>query len=316
MGVLLWAASVALWADQTLSLFDGTTDAVNLAPWGSGDLKLSDQEKFGEQQALEVTTDGYYVGGRLDLKTPVAFGPFVTDPIQTQVIIIAKAEAPQPTGGYTGYGPGAAGAYPPGAFPPGAFPPGGMPGGMPGGPGMGWGTGATYQPPQPIDKIRVALVTNKGELSSGDLLLDPNVAVDGDWLRLSAVLSNFRKPADLAGATLERVVISGNRKGKIYVAQVQIVQEDTPLVAEIEGPKIRTAGAGPPTSFQAKPVAPGVNASHEWDFDNLNGLGVDAYGPAVTYQFAEPGYYVVTLRVSDQNGKLKPRLDTVRVVVE
>jgi len=59
-----------------------------------------------------------------------------------------------------------------------------------------------------------------------------------------------------------------------------------------------------------------VNASYQWDFDNLNGLGTDAYGEAVNYQFLGPGYYVVTLRVADPNGRQQPRMDTVKVKVE
>jgi len=162
----------------------------------------------------------------------------------------------------------------------------------------------------------VVLVTDKGQLSSGGLLLDPNLAFENDWLQLRAVLADFARPEDLQGATLQRVVITGNCEGTVYVGDLKIVQEDTPLVADIEGTPIRTVSAGQPVQFSAKPQHEGVKASYQWDFDNLDGLSTDAYGEQVSYQFPEPGYYVVTLRVTDMNGLLQPRMDTVKVKVE
>jgi len=112
------------------------------------------------------------------------------------------------------------------------------------------------------------------------------------------------------------VVITGNREGTVYVGDLKMIQEDTPLVAEIEGAAIRTVAAGQSAQFSAKPQHEGVKASYQWDFDDLDGLGVDAYGADVSYQFPEAGYYVVTLRVTDVNGQLQPRMDTVKVKVE
>ncbi|MCK4323465.1 MAG: PKD domain-containing protein, partial [Armatimonadetes bacterium] len=307
--------------------FDGTTEAIDLGPWGSGEIELSDSETLANHETIAVTTKGYHEGGRLDLKQPVDFTAFGADPMQTQLIIVAKAEGPEEVWPYGGYGlPGAAPMMP-GGMPgagmaprPGMMPGAGMPPGMAGGMmmpgGGGFGTAAVSQPPEPIDRIRVVLVTDKGQLSSGGLMLDPNLAFEDDWLRLSAVLSDFARPEDLQGATLQRVVITGNHEGTIFVGDLKIIQEDTPLVANIEGATIRTVSAGQSTQFRAKPQDEGVRASYQWDFDDLNGLGIDGYGEEVSHQFPEAGYYVVTLRVTDPNGQLQPRMDTVKVKVE
>jgi len=162
----------------------------------------------------------------------------------------------------------------------------------------------------------VVLVTDKGQLSSGGLLLDPNLTLEGDWLRLTAVLSDFARPKDLQGAMLQRVVITGNHEGTIFVGDLEIIQEDTPLVANIEGAAIRTVSAEQSAQFRARPQHEGVKASYQWDFDDLNGLGIDGYGEEVSCQFPEAGYYVVTLRVTDPNGQLQPRMDTIKVKVE
>ncbi len=317
VAALLCVTSSALLADQTLYLFDGTTGAVVLGPWGSGKIEINEEQTFADHETLAVTTQGYHEGGRLDLKQPVDFTAFGADPIQTQLIIVAKAEAPRwPYGSYGRQGTGP--MMPPGMGG-GMMPRAGMPPGMGGGMmpgGRGIGTAAVSQPTELIDRIRVVLVTDKGQLSSGGLLLDPNLTLEDNWVQIRAVLSDFARPADLLGAILQRVVITGNHEGRIYVADLKIIQEDTPLVANIEGPPIRTVPAGQSAQFTAKPQHEGVKASYQWDFDNLDGLGADAYGEEVSYQFPEPGYYLVTLRVTDFNGQLQPRMDTVKVKVE
>ncbi len=328
VAAVLLAASASSHADQALNLFSGTTDFVNLGPWGSGEIKISNWERFRDRQTLEVLARGYHEGGRLDLKTPVDFGPFVGDPIQTQVVMLVKAgqpERPRQPRGYYGpqMGPGMMPGMemPPGGMPPGGYPPGMMDEMMMGMPGMGGTAGMRGQPQAsqalPVDKVRVVLVTDKGHLSSGDLALNPNLLFDDDWLLISVVLSDFGMPEeDLAGAKLERVVLTGNGNGYIHVASLQIIQEDTPLVAEIEGPEVRTIPAGQPAEFTAKPQHEGVAASYQWDFDNLDGLGIDGYSEKVSCQFPEPGYYVATLRVVDEQGRLQTRMDTIKVKVQ
>jgi len=188
---------------------------------------------------------------------------------------------------------------------------------MPPGMGMpGMGQQQPVQPAQIVDKLRVVLVTDKGQLSSGDLALDPNLVFQGNWLRIKAVLSDFAMPEDLSGAKLERVVVTGNREGKIHLAQLSLIQEDKPLVAQINGPEVRTVPAGQSAQFTATPQHEGVAANYQWDFDDFDGLGMDAYGEDVSYQFPEAGYYMVTLQVMDRNGQLQSRMDTIKVKVE
>ena len=102
--VALLAACPLLTADQSLNLFDGTTDFAEPGPWGSGEIKLSEDVELGEQQVLEIVTQSYHEGGRLDPRMPIDFGPFAADPIQTQVILLVKAAEPRQPWGAMGYG--------------------------------------------------------------------------------------------------------------------------------------------------------------------------------------------------------------------
>jgi len=331
-------------ADQMLNLYDGTTAMVELGSWGTGSIEHSDKAKYQGSKVIEVETKGYYEGGRLELKSPADFAAFGWDLNRTQVIAMVKAPEPQvtPSAGY--------GAYVPGGFParPGQVPGmpgmggapgmpgmGGMPGmpgmggapgmpgmgGMPGMPGMGGAPGMPggygYQPPlEPIDQIRIVLVTDKGQLDSGPLALDPLLEEGDHWVRVARVLSDFKGVQELEEAKLLRVVLTGNREGSFYIGNLRIVQEDKPLTARVEGDRRRRVPLQQEATLTAAPQVEGVQASYIWDFDDLDGLTEDAYGQQVSCQFPEPGYYIITLTVTDKEGRREWRMDKVYVIVE
>jgi len=114
---LLYLVSPVLVADESLHIFNGTTDAVVLGAWGSGEVKLEEVQTFAGHPSLAVTTKGYHEGGRLDLKQPVDFTAFVADPIQTQLVIVVKAKRPEQA--YGGYGMPGGGLMPGGPVMPG-----------------------------------------------------------------------------------------------------------------------------------------------------------------------------------------------------
>jgi len=342
--VVMMGVAGAVSADEILNLYDGTTARIELGSWGTGSIAQKSDLLYEDKPVLEVKTKGYYEGGRLELKEPADFSIFATDPHQTQVIALVKVPEPeaQPTRS-PGYGPGmppGMGGMPPGmgGMPPGmgGMPPsmGGMPpgmGGMPpdmGGmpPGMGGYPGAIGQggpavqgfqpPPEPIENIRIVLITDQGQLDSGPLKLDPNLTELQGWIRLGMVLSDFQGPAELSSATLLRVAVTGDHEGKFYVSRLRLVQEDKPLMAQIEGEQQRRVSLQDEVTFTATPQIEGVEATYIWDFDDLDGLTEDAYGQQVSCQFPEPGYYIVTLTVLDTAGLREKRMDRVYVIVE
>ncbi len=211
------------------------------------------------------------------------------------------------------------GGMPPGmgGMPPGmgGMPPGmgGYPGAMgPGGPGMR----GLQPPPEPIDNIRIVLITDQGQLDSGPLKVDPNLVELQGWIRLAVVLSDFQGPAELSSATLLRVAVTGDHEGKFYLSRLRLVQEDKPLMAQIEGEQQRRVSLQDEVTFTAAPQIEGVEATYTWDLDDLDGLTEDAYGQQVSCQFPEPGYYIVTLTVLDNAGMGEKRMDRVYVIVE
>lgn len=166
-----------------------------------------------------------------------------------------------------------------------------------------------------ISQVRVLLLTDKGQIDSGALELNPNLNTSGDWLRLVVPFSQFVQAPNLAGAQLEGAVISGNTSGTLQVAQLYLKQENTPLVARIEGPRIRHAKVGEQLEFVSAPQKPGVKPSYQWSFDTLGGTrNPDALLPSATWSYAQAGDYLVTLQVSD--AQHEQQADQILVIVE
>jgi len=343
-------------ADQKVELYTGSLDKVDLAAWGSGTVEQTDEEMYLDAETLRVDTKGFFEGGRVDLKDPVDVKPYVGDPAGAYVLLMVKPhkpEAPQVgvegvvpgaemfPGGEMGPGgevvPGGAEAFPaePGAWGPPAMeaaPPGEPPGGppadaammegmppeweMPGEPGaMGPVTPAKPPAPPPeVKQLRVLLVTDQGELDSGPVALaDCSEVVEG-WRRVVIPMSAFRGTKDIKSGKLEHVAVFGDLEEYFFVGQLEIGQEDQPLLADAGENK--TVRANHEVTFTAKEQAAGVRANYTWDFDNIDGIQEDGYGPEAKWTFVTPGYYTVTLTVTDPANRKVPRTDQVRVKVE
>ncbi len=336
VGLLVLLSVSAVHAAGSLPLYAGAPEGLELASWGAGSVKLDRKVKYDGKPSLEVETKDYFQGAYLKLKEPADLTPYVTNRdngLLVLVVQVPKPEEPQGTpggmpGGMPGGVPPAPGMPPtapmPGAAPPPpqpaeTMPPGGappMPGGMPM-PGMTAMPGTTAPPPpETIERVRVVLITDKGQMDSGALDLGVGVSGSPDWLRLVVSLAGFAVPTDLAGAKLLGAVVTGNASGKLNVGQLYLKSEEPPLVAKIEGDLVRTATRRQKVEFQAAPQPGGLKADYTWDFDFSNGLGTDALGPTASYEYSRAGTFLVTLQVSDPTGARETRVSQVLVTVK
>lgn len=357
----LTAGSALCQYDRELVLFSGELSKVSAASWGAGTADLTDEETYLDRDVLEIETNGFHEGGRLDLKTPEALSAFLTKPENAFLVIVVKVHQEeqqqqlQPGGGEM-LVPGAGGPMDPGMMPPGAGPmdpgmmppgPGGVPrdpGMMPPGPGgvpmdpgmmppdpagmdpgmmgpgmmdpgmMGPGAQTQQAAPPMVTKVRALLVTDKGQIDSGEI--DIHNAEDAleNWSTLVVPLSKFAGQGLDPTAMLQNVALFGDAKEKFWVATVKLVSEAEPLIADAGEQRIIKVDKK--VEFTAKPNGPNVRAQYVWDFDDWDGLQEDALGETVTWEFAEPGYYVVTLTVKDRTGRRLPQMDRVHVKVE
>ena len=320
------------WAeDQRVVLFSGQLDAITLGSWGSGTIELDDEETYLEHGALVIETTGFFEGGRLDLRQPVPAERILGDPEGGYLRLVVKTKEPEPE----------VPEMPEGMYPPGfgEFPmgPGEEPGfaAPPEGPFMGemhppdfhpedydmpreeWhgpGVGVPPPPPREIEQLRVLLVTDTGAVDSGPIMLAMYPEIVDDWKLVVIPMTAFSGPVDIADGEIKRVAIFGDTEERFWVGDVSIGYEERPLIADA-GPAQRTVRVDEVVEFEAAPQPAGVSASYTWDFDHLDGIEEEGYAREVTWTFATPGIYLVTLTVSDPAGQKVDRFDRVYVQV-
>ena len=179
-------------------------------------------------------------------------------------------------------------------------------------PGMG-GPQAEQEPPPAISKMRVVLLTDKGQTESGIVPIDQTQEVGDGWFRLALPLAKFAGPGQQPDAQLKRIGIFGDIDDYVYVGRVQMISEDAPLKADA-GEK-RTVKAKQDISFTAADQDNDAPAKYSWDFDDWDGITEDGIGKTVTWKFMEPGFYTVTLTVKDPGNTKIPAVAHVDVLV-
>lgn len=335
-------------------LFSGKLQGATLGSWGSGMAEFDEEETFLEGGAVRVETTGFFEGGRVDLSTPLAADQFFTDPAGGYLRMVVKVNEPAPVtpaapgGMVPGAFPGDPGMMPvdPGMFPgapgmpvdPGMVPGGpGMapePGMMPVDPGMmppgfdpamfpegmppdmmGPGAGMPVAPPPPvkITELRALVVSDRGMVDSGPIALDRYAEVVEDWVEIVVPFSAFGDTSAMRGGQIQHIALFGNVEETFWVGDLSIGYEQQPLIADA-GDNIVTK-VNQETQFKAAPQPEGVKATYVWDFDQLDGIQEEGFGPETTWTFLTPGYYEVTLTVRDPNGRRVERTDRIHVKV-
>ncbi|MGD9497152.1 MAG: PKD domain-containing protein [Armatimonadota bacterium] len=227
--------------------------------------------------------------------------PGAMPPEAGMVVPPGAAPMPEPWVGEPGMAPP---GMEPGMMPPGMVEPGMMPGEQP---------GVAQAPPAKIEQLRVLVVTDKGALDSGPIQLSNFAEIVEDWVQVVVPLSAF-KGADVTGGQIQHIALFGDVEETFWVGELEIGYEEQPLLADA-GQNITTK-VNAPTEFTAAPQPEGVRASYTWDFDDLDGIQEEGYGREATWTFLTPGYYVVTLTVSDPDGRKVSRIDRIHVKVE
>ncbi len=331
-------------ADEQVKFYSGDPDAI--------DLEADEEETYLDAPALRIETKGYYEGGRLALKEPLAGAKFL-DKLEngyiTLTVKVHEPEAPEVMQGPGGFEGGPGGAFPgdPGMAPgmqpgmdpgmimePGGAPPvdpGGPPpmdpgmdpgmidpGMMPGGdifiPGGGMGEMAPPEPPSKIASLRLLLVTDKGEIDSGPIVVEDYPELVEDWRSIVLPLADFGGSVDLAGANILSIALFGDVDEIFYLGELTLGQEEKPLLADAG--EMMTVKVDKEVTFKAAAQPDGSTADYLWDFDDLDGLQEQGYGTETTWTFLTPGYYMVTLTVSDTADRRVPRMARVRVKAE
>ncbi len=330
-------AGVAGADDVVFNLFSGRLDAVSIGSWGAGTIELDEDEAYLEGESLKIETTGFYEGGRLDLNEPIPAASLLADPDGGYLRIVVKTHEPVPERPERPEFPHEMDPemYPedfpmdpdmdprhrrPREGPPmdpymDEMPPEYMEDeyymDMPGmyEPGIA----APPAPPREIEQLRVVLITEEGAVDSGSIQILMYPEVVDDWKQIVIPMSAFRGPVDISDSEIVQIALFGDTDEKFYLGELALGYEEQPLIADA-GENL-TVQAGEEVTFEAAPQPENVSASYTWDFDHLDGIQEEGYGRETTWAFETPGHYLVTLTVSDPDGRKVDRTDQIHVMV-
>jgi hypothetical protein len=222
-------------------------------------------------------------------------------------------------GGPTGMGgPGAMG---PGATGPGGMGQGGMGQGAmgPGAMGQG-GYGAAAEVQKKLERMRVVLVTDKGEYSFEGVDVNGLPTPDQQWSLVPVAFKDLAHGGTLPSGEIKQIRVFGDGEGTIQIGAVRLFQEDPEDVVKPTAPKDATYQVGEPFDLKASVDDPSKPYRIYWDFNRTDGVTLDSgvTGDKVDdaqWYFPQPGTYGVTVIAVPVGNRALPRTATCTVTI-
>lgn len=322
--------------------------AISLRSWGSGICSETEEDAFEGSSSIRVTTKNLFQGGILTWEKPVDLSGSFSDKANLLRITFKSLDAAV-TGGGGGGGAGAAdsGGKGGGKGAGGGFGldggagggrgagagatggqggrPGGAPGfGAPGAGGAGGGGGSSA--PSTLKMMRIIISTTDGKKSEAFVPAATTVSVDRGWKQAGIPLQAI-KGFDKTNKIVKYISFSGDVSTAFYLGDIRVINDRTPIRAETT---FRTAlcGINDTLTFSASGYGGSSVLKYAWDFDDADGIQMDAEGSTVKYRFRTAsndlknpatlrpnGEFTITLTVSDSFGLKDPYTTTIKVKV-
>jgi len=315
---------------------------ITLKSWGSGSIAETDETALEGTTSVRVTTRNYFQGGVLEFGKPFDLAASFTEKNNLLMVSLRMADGSMTMGGgmlggkLPGGMGGPGGMAAPGGPPPGVgggrvggrggapgggrqggpAGPGGMggPGGMmqggPGGPGgMGGGAGT----PATLKQLRVVVTTTDGLRSEAYLPVGTVVAGASGWRTVGLPLQAI-SGLERTNKVVKAISFSGDTTGTFFVGELKILNDATPLYVE---PNVRELNLALGDEVELYGIGTGGASQLEyaWDFDDKDGVQVDATGQSVRRRFRKAGTYVITLTLNDLFGLKKSYSTTIKAIV-
>jgi hypothetical protein len=320
--------------------------------WGSGTISETDEAAYEGTHSLRIASRNYFQGGIIVFEKPVNLASEYSDKANLLKIVYRSLESgtvqgggpggagggggkPGGFGGGAGAGAGAGIGGGPGGGPgAGAGPGGGAPGksggGGPGGPGGGQGGPPGFGGGAPgkggggapggsasastLANMRVIVTTTDGKKSEAYVPLKTgNTSGERGWSDVSVPLASI-SGLDRTNKIVSSIAFAPDETATFYIGELRVINDTTPITGEIS-PKSLNLGAGQEVRLNARGFGGSSILKYTWDFDDADGIQVDAEGQSVTRKFRKPGTYNITLTIADYFGLKKPYTATMKVVV-
>ncbi len=287
---------------------------ITLAPWGSGTIAETNEMAVEGTSSIRVSSRNFFQGGIMHFGNPVDLASASANTANMFVITV-QAQSASTTLGGGGGGGGLVGAGGGGGLAAGG---GGLSGGG-GGLSQGGGQqgGGTSQQQAIIDatltKVRCVVTTTDGKKSEVYIDLTSALGNAQGWKSVGVPLAGITG-FDRTNKVVKSIAFSGDTIGTFYVGQIKIVNDTTPLYVE---PNVREANLalGDELTLVAMGNGGSSQLRYTWDFDDKNGVDVDAEGQTIKRKFRKDGTYTITVTVHDRFGLKKPYSTTLKVIV-
>ncbi|MBS1703010.1 MAG: PKD domain-containing protein [Armatimonadetes bacterium] len=333
---------------------------ISLRSWGSGICSETEEDAYEGTTSIRVTTKNLFQGGILTWMKPVDLASAYDDKSNLLRITFKSLDATVSSGGSGKAGglPGAAGTGTGGGGKGGAAGAGGFggaagaggfggggqrggaptggggrqggPGGFPGAPG-GFGQGgpggtSSSASDDTLKTMRLIISTTDGKKSEALIPASTTVGVERGWKQAGIPLQAI-KGFDKTNKVIKDISFSGDVSTAFYVGDLRVISDRTPIRAE---PNFRTAvcSVNNTLTFSATGYGGSSVLKYTWDFDDADGIQVDAEGQSVNYRFRTAsndlknpatmrpnGEFTITLTVSDEYGLKTPYTTTIKVKV-
>lgn len=293
---------------------------ISLTSWGSGEGRDTEEKVYVGSKSIKITTQGRYQGVRLVFTKPLDLKSALSDSnAYLQMAMLLPAPDATSGGGMPGPGgPGSPGS-PAGPGGPGYGGGRGRPGGAGGPEGPGGPGGTSTGTKKRLTVLRLVLVTSDEKKTELELPLETAAKVRDDWSEIAIPVPMIPNLKNTSGLVKE-LQIFGDATATLYLGEARVVHDETPIRVEpLNVPE--TIAVGDTLTFVASAEGGATPLKYQWDFDETDGIQVDAEGRAVKHKFVkvrdveksnggtrykERQPYTVTLTVSDYYGLKKP----------
>lgn len=309
---------------------------IGLRNWGSGTIGETDEMAFEGTLSLRVSTRNYFQGGQMMFANPVDLTNNFSDKNSLLRLTFKAPDASTTFGGGGGAGSdfggggkggggitagqrgggagGGSSAAPPAqsggnaAFgsPPGAAGQGRTPGaGTPG------STGASANPV--LRNMRLIVTTSDGKKSETYVAVATSSAGERGW-RTVAVPLQAINGFDKTNKQIKEIAFSGDSTGTFYIGDIRVVNDTTPIRGDVSVHSLNLA-LGQEVNLSATGFGGSSILKYRWDFDDSDGIQVDAEGQAIKRRFRKAGKFKITMTVVDAYGLKEPYSTTIDVTV-
>jgi len=164
-----------------------------------------------------------------------------------------------------------------------------------------------------IRRMRVVLWSADGRAVSHTGIVVPRATDEEGWFSVAMPLAAFGIKSPGQGFKLARIAVGADFADTVWLGQLRVVTDDTPIY--VESIDDQDVGAGDIVVLKGDAEAGHTPITYTWDFNSTDGIQDDGFGPLVQMTYSKAGTYTVTLTAKDPDGIKKPASTKVKIAV-